>query len=101
MSNNANYLFENFVNKINQTLDKYAPEVLNQSVNCQTKIVKCGYAVKENFEVKIIVKKIFSNSELLKFCQLEWYERCKVNFYILLFSWRHFSLLSLKESKKH
>ena len=75
--------------------------LINQSVNCQTKIVKCGYAVKENFEVKIIVKKIFSNSELLKFCHLEWYERCKVNFCILLFSWRHFSLLSLKGSKKH
>ena len=33
MSNNANYLFENFFNEINQTLDKYAPEILNQSIS--------------------------------------------------------------------
>ena len=56
------------------------------------KIVKCGvcYAVKKNFEVKIIiystlcwlylnqqgalVKEIFRNSELLEFCHLERYE---------------------------
>ena len=57
------------------------------------------YTAKENFEVNLkfkiklylnqqsaLIKEIFSNSELLRFCHLEGHEWCKGNFCIPLFS---------------
>ena len=79
---------------------KHATKIWEVSfaVDCKTKIVKCGYAAEENFEMKIIVlpfscisvnrsigKGNIQELKRLEFYHLERYEWCKVNFCIPCF----------------
>ena len=77
------------------TTRKHAMKIweVSLAVDCQTKMVKCGYAAKKNWSENnstshwlylnqqvALVKKTLRNSELLEFFHLERYEWCNVIF---------------------